>query len=126
MSDQFNMTGDFRGAIINIRSTLSDVQQHVNALYTEDVGVRDELAHLIAQLSSELEKVPETRQEEAEAVAQTARTLIENAQAEKPNKTLIEISGESLKQAAQNIADVLPAVVTIAAQIVAAVMKLAR
>lgn len=125
MSDQFNMTGDFRGAIINIRSTLSDVQQHVNALYTEDVGVRDELAHLIAQLSSELEKVPETRQEEAEAVAQTARTLIENAQAEKPNKTLIEISGESLKQAAQNIADVLPAVVTIAAQIVAAVMKLA-
>lgn len=126
MSDQFNMTGDFRGAIINIRSTLSDVQQHVNALYTEDVGVRDELAHLIAQLSSELEKVPETRQQEAEAVAQTARTLIENAQAEKPNKTLIEISGESLKQAAQNIADVLPAVVTIAAQIVAAVMKLAR
>lgn len=125
MSDQFNMTGDFRGAIINIRSTLSDVQQHVNALYTEDVGVRDELAHLIAQLSSELEKVPETRQEEAEAVAQTARTLIENAQAEKPNKTLIEISGESLKQAAQNIADVLPAVVTIAAQIVAAVMRLA-
>lgn len=125
MSDQFNMTGDFRGAIINIRSTLSDVQQHVNALYTEDVGVRDELAHLIAQLSSELEKVPETRQQEAEAVAQTARTLIENAQAEKPNKTLIEISGESLKQAAQNIADVLPAVVTIAAQIVAAVMKLA-
>lgn len=125
MSDQFNMTGDFRGAIINIRSTLSDVQQHVNALYTEDVGVRDELAHLIAQLSSELEKVPETRQQEAEAVAQTARTLIENAQAEKPNKTLIEISGESLKQAAQNIADVLPAVVTIAAQIVAAVMRLA-
>jgi len=123
MDDQFNMSGDFRGAIVNIRSTLTNVQQHVNEIRTEDVVARQELAQLIAQLSDVLQQVPESRQEQAEAVAQTAKVLVDTAKSEKPNKTLLQISGEGLKQAAQNLADVLPAVVAIATQIVATIIK---
>ena len=124
MGDQFNMSGDFRGAILNIRSTLTNVQQNVNEIRTENVEARAELAKLIAQLSDVLREAPEAKQEQAEAVAQTAKALVDTAKSEKPNKTLLQISGEGLKQAAQNLADVLPAVVTIAAQIVTTVMKL--
>jgi hypothetical protein len=51
--------------------------------------------------------------------------LVERAKDEKPNPTSIKITGEGLKQAAQNLADVLPTVVTIATQIVLAVSRLA-
>ena len=47
MGDQFNLPGDFRGAILNIRSTLRNVQQYVNEIHTENVGAREELAQLI-------------------------------------------------------------------------------
>ena len=123
MGDQFNMSGDFRGAIVNIRSTLTNVQQNINEIHTEALDARQELGQLIAQLNEVLQKVPEPRQEQAEAVAETAKVLIDSAKSEKPNKTVLQISGEGLKQAAQNLADVLPAVVAIATQIVSTVMK---
>ena len=47
--------GDFRGAILNIRSTLRNVQQYVNEIHTENVGAREELAQLIAQLGQVLQ-----------------------------------------------------------------------
>ena len=124
MSDQFNMSGDFRGAIVNIQSTLTNVQQNVNEIRTDNVDARQELAKLIAELSDVLREVPDSKQEQAEAVAQTAKALVETVKSEKPNQTLLQITGEGLKQAAQNLADVLPAVVAISAQIVTAVMKL--
>jgi methyl-accepting chemotaxis protein len=124
MADRFNMSGDFRGAIINIRSTLTNVQQSVGEIHSSDETTRKELEALIGQLSEALQNVPAEKEEQAEAVAETAKTLVETAKAEKPNKTMLQISGEGLKQAAQNLAEVLPTVVTIAGQIVMAVAKL--
>src|SRR5687768_5350635 len=111
MGDQYNMSGDFRGAIVNIRTTLNDAQQNVNKIPTEDVNIRRELALFFSQLSDLLERVPESRQEQAEAVAQTAKALVDTATFEKPNQTQLQITGERLKQAAQNLADVLPAII---------------
>jgi len=125
MADQFNMSGDFRGAIVNIKSTLTNVQQSVGAIATNDVNTRQDLERLVAQLSAELEKTPAEKQEQAEAVAATTKTLVETVGAENPNKTMLQITGDGLKQAAQNLADVLPSVIVIAGQIIAAVTKLA-
>lgn len=125
MADRFNMSGDFRGAIINIKSTLTNVQQSVGEIHTSDETTRKELETLIGQLSEALQKVPEGHQEEAQAVAETAKVLVDTAKAEKPNKTMLQISGEGLKLAAQNLADVMPAVLNIARQIILAVTKLA-
>jgi len=118
------MSGDFRGAIINIKSTLTNVQQSVGEIHTDDENARQELEKLIGQLSEALEKTPEGNQEHAQAVAETAKALVETIKAEKPNKTMLQITGEGLKQAAQNLAEVMPVVVTIASQIVMTVAKL--
>jgi len=124
MADRINLSGDFRGSIINIKSTLTNVQQSVGEIRTDDQNARKELEKLIGQLSDALQKVPEKSREHAEAVAETAKALVDTAKAEKPNKTMLQISGEGLKQAANNLADVMPLVVTIAGQIVMTVVKL--
>ena len=124
MPDQFDMSGDFRGAIINIKSTLTDVQQSVGDIHTDDQAARKELETLIGQLSEALQKVPDEKQEEAQAVAETAKVLVESAKAEKPNKTMVKITGEGLKQAAQHLAGVMPVAVKIAGQIAATVERL--
>jgi predicted AlkP superfamily phosphohydrolase/phosphomutase len=124
MADRINLSGDFRGSIINIKSTLTNVQQSVGEIRTDDQNTRKELEKLIGELSEALQKVPENSRENAEAVAVTAKALVDSAKAEKPNKTMVQISGEGLKLAAKNLADVMPAVVTIASQIVLTVVKL--
>ena len=124
MADRFNMSGDFRGAVINIKSTLTNVQQSVGDIRSGDQDARQELEKLIGQLSEALQKIPAGSEEQAQAVAETAKVLVDTAKAEKPNKTLLQISGEGLKQAAKNLADVMPIVIPIASQIVAAVAKL--
>ena len=124
MADRINLSGDFRGSIINIKSTLTNVQQSVGEIRTEDETARKQLEKLIGQLSEALQNVPEKNQEQAEAVAETAKALVDTAKAEKPNKTMLQITAEGLKQAAQNLAEVMPAVVTIAGQITLTVAKL--
>ncbi|NJM07193.1 hypothetical protein HC891_14905 [Candidatus Gracilibacteria bacterium] len=115
--DQFNMSGNFSGAILNIKSTLTNVSQSIGAAPRGDAATKAQLQQLIEQLSAELQKVPAEQAGEAEAVAETAKAAIEQATKAQPNKTLVQISAEGLKQAAQNIAAVLPTVLPIATQI---------
>jgi len=124
MGDRFNLTGDFRGSIVNLKSRLENVQQSVGEIRSDDEEARKELQQLIQQLSEALEKAPKEQKEQVEAVAETAKALVDQAKGEKPNKTMIQITGEGLKQAAKNVAEVLPSVLPIAMQIVAAVGKL--
>jgi len=124
MADKFTMSGDFRGAVINIKSTLTNVQQSVGDMHNGDEATRKELEKLIGELSEALQSIPAENQEQAEAVAETAKALVDAAKAENPNKTILQISGEGLKQAAQTLAGVMPSVVTIASQIVLTVAKL--
>ena len=126
MADRIDMSGDFRGAIVNIKSTLTNVQQSVGEIRTDDMNARAELEKLIGQLSEALQKVPADKQEQAEAVAETAKALIHTAKAEKPNKTMIQVTAQGLKLAAQNLAEIVPPVVTIASQIAIAVSNLLR
>lgn len=124
MPDRFTMSGDFRGAFINIKSTLTNVQQSIGDISTDDAEARMELEKLIGQLNDALQKVPVEKQEEAEAVAETARALIDAARSEKPNKTLLQISGEGLQKAAKDLVKATPVVLHVAGQIVATVMKM--
>ena len=123
MADNIKMSGDFRGAIINIKSTLTNVQQSIGTMQTEDPEARKELEKLVGQLSEALQNVPENHKEDAQAVADLTQSLVESANTEQPNKTTLQITGEGLKKAAQNLAEVMPTVITIATQIVATVAK---
>lgn len=121
--DQFNMSGNFSGAILNIKSTLTNVSQSIGAAPGGDAAVKAQLQQLIEELSSELQKAPADKEGEAEAVAETAKAAVEQATKEKPNKTLVTISAEGLKAAAQNLAAALPAVLPIATKIAETIQK---
>lgn len=124
MGDKFELSGNFQGAILNIKSRLENVQQSVGSIDSQDDESLSELQKLIEQLNQTLQQVPQEKQEEAAAVAKTTEALVDQVKGEKPNRTMIEITAEGLKKAAQNLADVMPTVVPIAAQIVALVGKL--
>ena len=83
--DTINMSGDFRGAMVNVKSTLSNVTQTINAS-SADPSLKDELNQLIEQLTEALKEVPEEKAEEAEAVAQMSML----------SPGTIQIFGESL------------------------------
>ena len=116
-----NMTGDFRGAIVNIGSTLADASQTVAALSSVDDAVQIELQRLIEQLRETLQETPP---EESEAVAWAAEALVDAAAEERPNRFRVEISKDGLIKAAKNIAATVPVVLEIAQQIVSAIDRL--
>jgi hypothetical protein len=51
MGDKISLSGDFRGAVVNIKSTLTNVQQSVGEIRSEDESTRKELEKLIGELS---------------------------------------------------------------------------
>ena len=124
MGDKITISGNIQNSILNIKSTLTNVQQSVGSISTDDEAARQELQGLIEKLGDVLQHIPESQNEQAEAVAASAQALVETAKADKPNKTLLQISGEGLKKAAENLAEVAPAVVGIAGQVVAMVMRM--
>lgn len=124
MGDQISINGSYQNVILNIKSTLTNVQQSVGAMPAVDDAARQELQHSIAQLSQALEQIPVSLKEQAEAVAAAAKMLVDTANSEKPNKTMLEITGDGLKKAAANLAGVAPTVVTIAGQVVATVLRM--
>lgn len=122
--DTFNMSGNFSGAILNIKNTLTNTIQTVNGMAQAAPDQKQELAQLIEQLQTALATVSADQAEAAETVAETAKDLVEKAAKDKPNKGTIQIIGEGLKAAATNLAGVLPTVLPIATQIVQTVQKL--
>jgi hypothetical protein len=122
--DTFTMSGDFRGAVLNIKSTLTNVQQHVGAIQVANQAPRDELIKLIAQLNVALQTAPPHRSEQAEAVAEMAKALIDAATGDRPNRAMVRISGQGLEQAAADLADGQADVPVLATQIVATVNEL--
>jgi len=93
------------------------VTQSVNTAPQGDAETKTQLQQLLEELSAELQRVPAGQAGEAEAVAEIAQQAVAQATKEQPNKTMVQISGEGLKQAAQNLATVLPTVLSPATQI---------
>ncbi|MDW8213898.1 MAG: CHAT domain-containing protein [Roseiflexaceae bacterium] len=125
ISDQMNIS-NVSGSILNIRSSLSDASQTISASPHGDAATKAELQALIAQLSAALQQAPLEKAADAEAVAETAKAAIDQATKAQPNRTLVQINANGLKQAAQNLAAVLPAVLPVAEKIAELVMRMTR
>jgi len=126
VGDTFNMSGNFEGAIVNIKSRLSAVSQTINKVPNIDQSTKDDLIHLIDELNETLQKVQPDKTEEAEAVAKSAELLVQTATREKPNRAMLQITADGLMQAAKNISGTLPIVAAITSQIINVVTKLVR
>lgn len=123
MGDKITVS-NIQNSILNIKSTLTNMQQSVGNLQTDDESARQELQKLTEQLSQALQSVPDNQKEQAEVVAVSAQELVETAKAEKPNKALLQNRGKALKDAAENLSEVAPAVIGMAGQVIALVMRM--
>ena len=80
------------------------------------------LEKLVADLKTALAQVPPDKQGDAQAVELLSDELLTTSNQEKPNPKVLEIKGEGLKKAAENLASVAPIVLQIAGQIVAHIL----
>jgi hypothetical protein len=112
-----NVNGNY--GIVNIGSILTSVSQAVQANSHIEPSTKQELEALLQQLEKALQDIPAENGEDAEAVAEMAKVLIEKATKEKPNKPLVKISADGLKKAAENIAAITPKVLLVANAIIA-------
>lgn len=115
------LSGDFRGAILNINSALKESSQIVENISNGDEVTKKELVELLEQLEKVLLQVPADREEDAKTVAWAADELIKARTSERPNTSRIEITKDALKKAAVNIASVMPTVLIISEKIIEAI-----
>lgn len=99
--------------------------QSIGALPNVAQVDKDELTRLVNELKALLEKTPPDKTSEAETVVKRTEKLVKELEEDKPDQEMVETMGQSLKRAAENLAGALPAVLPIATQIVAYVLKLA-
>lgn len=121
---RYDLSGDFRGALLNIESTLRDTQQAIDALPTAGDDARAGLHRLVVRLDRALRATPPGREAEATEVADLARELIEKAGGPKPRPAVIRGQGDALREAAAALADAVPDAPDIAAQLAASVAVL--
>jgi hypothetical protein len=107
MGDRVHI-GSITNSNFNWKSKLNKVTQQVGASPSMDEGAKAELTKLLSELSEKLERAPKDQQDEAEAVGDAAEEYVKKANAVKPNKKSLEISGKGLLEAAKAIADVVP------------------
>jgi hypothetical protein len=118
---QFNMSGNFSGAILNIQSRLENVTQSIGALPHGDNVQKADLFQLIAGLETELRKAPPDRAADAEAVAKRLDALVSEIQDDNPDQDMVSTWSDQLRKAAARLGDVLPPILSIAADIAALV-----
>ena len=116
--------GNVSGSIINVDSTLEQVTQSIGTASHVDEVSKKQLTELVEQLKTELQKLPIAKREEAEAIADSAKALIEAGTKAQPNKPTVKITADGLKKAAENLAGVMPTVISIASGIIKTIFQL--
>ena len=119
MGDNISQIGDFRGANVFNKPSIKDATLTIIQSDNYDLATRSTLESLLEQLDQTLSKSPPEHAEEADAVADTAKILVETATKEKPNKSTIKITVDGLLKAAENISKIIPAVMPIVKQVIA-------
>jgi len=102
---------------LNVAATLSNVSQTINQIPYADSASKNELAGLISKLQQALQRVPSNYSDEADTVAEYAKTLLEDVSNPSAKKTRIQITKDGLLQAAKNISGIMPTILEIAYQI---------
>jgi len=103
---------------INIGSHLENVTQTINASSNLQPEKRRELAALVQELKTALEPVAKTHPEDSNRVAETVELAVNEATKAKPNQGFLKITAEGLKEAANALKDVAPAVLVVTGKVV--------
>lgn len=118
------MSGDFRGAILNVDTELNNSSQNIGDTFNTNENISNELHQLLEEFKQALLKVPTEKANESEAATWAAETLIKERTSGNKNPAKIEITKEGLRKAANNIASVTPTVLLIAEKIISALERM--
>jgi hypothetical protein len=102
---------------VNIKSQLERVTQIVKNAPAMPDDKSQQWVQLIDELQEALKIVAEKRPEDGERIAQTAELVATEVAKDKPDKGFLNITVEGLKQAANAVGDIAPAVIGVAAKI---------
>ena len=119
--------GPVEGDIVVIGGTQTvhgNLSIAVGSLPAASEDVRQELQQQIAQLLRALEAVPADRTDGVLEVQMAAEGAVVEAEKEQPEKKRLVIQGKNLKKAAENLAAVAPAVLQIATQVAATLLRI--
>jgi ElaB/YqjD/DUF883 family membrane-anchored ribosome-binding protein len=109
--------GNVSGGNVNIggsQTFLGDVNIQHGALDSAPGGTPlDELKTLLQELETALKQQPADKAEDVELVQEYANEIVEEASKESPRKKKLEITGDNLKKAAENLLGVAPIVAKI-------------
>ncbi len=124
-ADVFELSGEDRGILININKTLDEMHALVNDMQSsDDEESKKDLKNSLQKLNNALIQLPPRYLEKGDAIAQTTKNLLEFANSESPNKTLLRLIADSLNKISQELAVVDSAIIGITEEIVAKVMHL--
>ena len=116
MTGDTNTFGNVSNSSINIRSTLTNVQQSVGSLPQGSEDDRVALQALIEALATALDGVPDDRAKEALSVATSAKRLAEDLE-NREEKEEVEGTLTRLARAGEKVLDVAPTVTETVAKI---------
>lgn len=123
MRDQFNLSGDFRGANVAIQSNLEHARLATNTLVAVPSEI-EQLRKLLDTLQLEISALGPGKAEAALVVAQSTDQLLSNAASSAPNKALLRSIGKGLQSAAKAVGESGPGVFTTVEKIVDLVSKI--
>ena len=103
---------------INIDSHLENVTQVVNAALHLQPEKRQELAALVQELKTALKPVAASHPDDSSRVAETMELAVKEATKARPSQGFLKITAEGLKEAANALKDVAPAVLTVTGKVV--------
>jgi hypothetical protein len=113
MGHKINVTGP---AIIAIDSTLTNVAQTIGIALGLDASQKSRLETMVEALKTELDSIKASHPEEAKEIASAVEKAV--AHASKPSgerkKNMLELSAKGLKDAAETVKDIAPAILTTA------------
>jgi len=115
---KYVMSGDFRGAMVNIESRLDHVTQTIGALPATRPDQREQLAQLIAELKRTLNQIAPQQAPEAETLVRRIDALAQEAAAASPDREAIRDLGDIARRAAARLAPSVPVVMTLVASII--------
>jgi hypothetical protein len=122
---KYVMSGDFRGAILNIESRLDNVTQSIGAAPAVQPNQRLELEQLISDLKRALGDVPPEQLPEAETLVRRVGALAEEAMVANPDQEAVTELGEIARRAAGKLSPYVPGITKLVAAIVEVVSSIA-
>lgn len=122
---KYVMSGDFRGAILNIESRLDHVTQTLGAASHAAADRRSDLVDLVEQLKRALAAVGAEQMPDAETLARRVGALVDEATAARPDHETVSELGEIVRRAATKLSAAAPRVMSLVTDIIEQVAGLA-